>query len=45
MFDMNLRYNQPIVAPIVAPIENKHVHSCVSYQQATYQKNDRRCEE
>ena len=46
MFDLNRRYNRPIVAPtvlpIVAPIQIKHVHSCVSYQHVTYQKYDRR---
>ena len=42
MFDMNRRYNWPIVAPIVAPIHIKHVQSSVSYQWAIYQKYDRR---
>ena len=36
MFDMNRRYNQPIVVPIVAPIvpliQIKYVLSSVSYQ-------------
>ena len=40
MFDINRRYKWPIVAPIVPPIQIKHVHSSVSYQQAT--KYDRR---
>ena len=43
MFNMNQRYNRPILAPIavVAPIQIKPVHSSVSYQQATNQKYDR----
>ena len=44
-FDMNWRYNQPIVAPlvppIVLPIQIKHVHSSVSYQWVIYQKYNR----
>ena len=39
---MNRRYNRPTVAPIVPPIQIKHVHSCVSYQGAIYQIYDRR---
>ena len=31
--------------PIEAPIQIKHVHSSLSYQQATYQKYDRRGQE
>ena len=42
MFNMNRRYNRPIVAPIVVPIQMKHVHSCESYQQATHPKYDLR---
>ena len=51
MFDMKRRYKWPIVAPIVPlvsivpivlPIKIKHVHSSVSYQQATYRKYNRR---
>ena len=42
---MNQRYNQPIVAPIVAlivvPIQIKHVHSSLSYQWAIYQRYNR----
>ena len=45
MFNMDRRYNRPIVAPIVSPIvpliQIKHVHSSVSYQRATYQRYDR----
>ena len=45
MFDLNQRYNQlivqPIVALIVAPIQIKHVHSSVSYQWPIYEKYDR----
>ena len=37
MFNMN--------RPIVAPIQIKHVHFSVSYQQATNQKYDRRAHE
>ena len=42
MFDMNLRL---ILWPIVAPIDIKHVHSSVSYQQASFQIYDRCGEE
>ena len=38
MFDLN---RWPILWVICAPIQNKHVHSSVSYQQATDQKSDR----
>ena len=46
MFDWNWRtVRQPIVvliiAPIVAPIHIKNVHSIVSYQWAIYPKYDR----
>ena len=37
MFDLNQRYNRPIVAPI----QIKHVHSSVAYQWAIYKKYDR----
>ena len=41
VFDLNRHYNWPIVALI----QIKHVHSSVSFQQATYQKyNQRGCE-
>ena len=36
MFDLN----PSIVAPIVAPIHIKHVHSSLSYQLTTYPKSD-----
>ena len=40
MFDMNRRYNWPIVVPIVLPIvppiQIKHDHSSVSYQWVIY---------
>ena len=39
MFDLNRR---PILLASVAPIQIKHVHSNVAYQQATHQKYDRR---
>ena len=39
MFDLNLHYDRPVNRP---PIQIKQVHSSVSYQQATYQKYDRR---
>ena len=39
MFNMNQRYNQPIVTPIVAPIVD--VHSIVSYQLSICQKYNR----
>ena len=42
MFDLNRR---PILWAIVAPIQIKVVHSSLSYQQATYQKYDRRGQE
>ena len=42
MFDLNRR---PILLAIVAPIQIKVVHSSLSYQQATYQKYDRRGQE
>ena len=42
MFDLNRRYDLPIVLPIVVPIQIKHVHSSVSYHWAIYQKYDRR---
>ena len=42
MFDLN---RWPILWPIVAPIQIKHIHSSVSYQQATHQKYDRCCDE
>ena len=32
MFNMDRRYKRPIVAPIVSPIQIKHVHSSVAYQ-------------
>ena len=38
MFYMNRCYSRVIALPIIAPIHIKHVHSSVSYQQATYQK-------
>ena len=38
MFDLN---RWPILWPIVAPIQIKHIHSSISYQQATHQKYDR----
>ena len=38
MFDLNRR---PILWAIVVPIQIKHVHYSVSYQQATYQKYNR----
>ena len=45
MFDLNRwynqRYNQRYNRPIVPPIHIKHVHSSLSYQQATYPKYDR----
>ena len=45
MFNMDRRYNRPIVAPIIppieAPIQIKHVHSSVSYQWAIYQRYDK----
>ena len=34
MFDMNRRYDRPLVPPI----QIKHIHSSVSYQWAIYQK-------
>ena len=37
MFNMNKRYDLPIVASIVAPIQIKHVHSSVSYHWAIHQ--------
>ena len=37
MFDLNRR---PILWAIIKPIQIKHVHSSVSYQQATGQKNN-----
>ena len=39
MFDLNGQYDRPDDQP---PIQTKHVHSSVSYTQATYQKYDRR---
>ena len=46
MFNMDRRYNRPIVAPIVSPIvtpiQIKHVHSSVSYQRAINQRYNRR---
>ena len=42
MFDLNRRYNRPIVTPIVAPIHTKPVYSNISYQQAIAQKYSRR---
>ena len=42
MFDLNRR---PILWAIVAPIQIKVVQSSLSYQQATYQKYDRRGQE
>ena len=41
MFNTNWRYNQPIIAPIVAQIHIQHAHFSVSYQWAIYQKYDR----
>ena len=38
MFDLNKR---SILWLIVAPIQIKHIHSSVSYQQAIHQKYDR----
>ena len=38
MFDLNLRL---ILWAIVVPIQIKHVHSGVSYQQVTHKKYDR----
>ena len=45
MFNVNWRYNRPIVTPIVAPIHIKHVHFSVSHQWAIYQKYSRRSHE
>ena len=42
MFDLN---RLPILWAIVAPIQIKVVHSSLLYQQATYQKYDRRGQE
>ena len=42
MFDLNW---QPILWAIIALIQIKHVHSSVSYQQATYQKSNLRAHE
>ena len=42
MFYLNRCYNRHYNRPIVAPIHIKHVHSSMSYHQATYQKYDRR---
>ena len=42
MFDLNRR---PILLAITVPIQIKLVHSSVSYQQATYQKYNRRAHE
>ena len=42
MFDLNQR---PILWAIVVPIQIKHVHSSLSYQQATHRKYDRRGQE
>ena len=39
MFDPNRRCDRPYDRP---PIQIKHVHSSLSYQQATYQKYDLR---
>ena len=39
MFDLNRR---PILWVICTPIQIKHVHSNVSYQQATYPRYNRR---
>ena len=39
MFDLNGQYDLPDDRP---PIQIKHVHSSVSYQQTSYQKYDRR---
>ena len=36
MFNMNRRYNRPIVTPI----QIQNVHSSVSFQRAIYQKYD-----
>ena len=42
MFDVNRR---PILWAILLPIQIKHVHSSISYQQAIYQRyNLRGCE-
>ena len=38
MFDLTGHYDRPENRP---PIQIKHVHSSVSYQQATYQKYHR----
>ena len=42
MFDLN---RWPILWAIVAPIQIKHVHSSVAYQQATHQKYDQHARE
>ena len=46
MFDLNRWYNRWYNRrynwPIVQPIHIKPVHSCLSYQQAIYEKYDRR---
>ena len=42
MFNLNRQTN---LLAIAVPIQIKHVHSSVSYQQATYQKYDRRYHE
>ena len=39
MFDVNRHYDRPYNWP---SIQIKHVHSSVPYQEATYQKYDRR---
>ena len=39
MFDLNRHYDRPENRP---PIQIKHIHSSLSYQQGTYQKYDRR---
>ena len=46
MFYLNRRYNRRYSRrynrPIVPPIHIKHVHSSLSYKQATFHKYDRR---
>ena len=37
MFDLQLQVQSAVQSAIVAPIQIKHVHSSLSYQQATYQ--------
>ena len=39
MFDLNRQNDRPDNQP---PIQIKHVHSSVSYEQGTYKKYDRR---